>query len=80
MLFDGGKNTVQAKAWLDKRYPNSGNSMESNRGTVIKRGSTNTNDAERFDYPVEMVRPKKLRKFHKLVLANRKVKLSIKRT
>ena len=48
-----GKNTVEAKQWLDKRYGDSA----PRESTIIdwygefKRGRTNTNDAERSGRP-----------------------------
>ena len=64
------KNTVQAKQRLDKCYSDSAPSE-----TVVKRwyadfkhGCTDTNDAKCSGHP-------KHQKLHKLVLANRKLKL-----
>ena len=41
----------------------------------FKRGRTNTDDAERFGRPKSPVVPKKITKFHKIVLDDRKLKL-----
>ena len=77
MLFDG-KNTVQAKQWLDKCYLDSAPSE-----TTVKRwyadfkhGHTGTNDAEHSDHPNSSVVPENIKKLHKLVLADRKFKLN----
>ncbi|GFS73119.1 HTH_48 domain-containing protein [Nephila pilipes] len=54
-----GKNTVQAKQWIEKCYPDSCPS----KATIcrwfaeFKRGRTDTNDAERSGRPVEAVTP-----------------------
>ena len=47
------KNTVQAKQWLDKYYPNSAplRQMVEKWFADFKRGRTNTDDAERSDRP-----------------------------
>jgi hypothetical protein len=73
-----GKNTVQAKQWLEKCY---GNSVPSE--TTIKRcfvdfksGRRHTNDAKRSGRPNEAVTPEnQIKKIHKTVLNDRKVKL-----
>ena len=48
-----GKNTVEAKKWLDKRYGDSepGKSTIINWYAEFKRGRTNTDDAERSGSP-----------------------------
>ena len=72
-----GKNTVDAKQWLDRRYGDSA----SGKSTIIdwyaefKRGRTNTDDAERFGRPKSAVVPKNITKVHKIVLGNRKLEL-----
>lgn len=72
-----GKNTITAKAWLDKCYPDSAPSgqMVEKWFADFKRGRTDTDDAERSARPIEVVTPKSIRKVHKIVLENRKVKL-----
>ena len=72
-----GKNTVQAKQWLDKCYSDSAPSK-----TTVKRwyadfkdGRTDTNDAERSGRPNSSVVPENTKRLHKLVLADRKLKL-----
>ena len=76
MLSDG-KNTVPAKQWLDKCYSDSAPSK-----TTVKRWyadfkcrRTDTNDAECSDHPNLVVVPENTKKLHKLVLADRKLKL-----
>ena len=72
-----GKNTVQAKQWLDKCYSDSTPSK-----TTVKRwfadfkhGHTDTNDAERSGHPNSAVVPENTKELHKLVLIDRKLKL-----
>ena len=72
-----GKNTVEAKQWLDKRYGDS----ELGKSTIIdwyaefKRGRTNTDDAERSGDPKLAVITENIAKVHKIVLVDRKLKL-----
>ena len=72
-----GKHTVQAKQWLDKCYSDSA-PLE----TTVKRSyadfkcnHTDTNDAECSDHPNLTVVSENTKKLHKLVLADRKLKL-----
>ena len=72
-----GKNTVEAKQWLDKRYGD----FAPGKSTIIdwyakfERGLTNTNDAERSGHPKSTVVPENITKVHKIVLGDRKLKL-----
>ena len=72
-----GKNTVQAKQWIEKCYPDSCPS----KATIcrwfaeFKRGRTDTNDAERSGRPVEAVTPENVSEVRKIVMKDRKVKL-----
>nr|XP_042912547.1 protein GVQW3-like [Parasteatoda tepidariorum] len=72
-----GKNTVQAKQWIDKCYPDSCPS----KATIcrwfaeFKRGRTDTNDAERSGRPVEAVTPENVSEVTKIIMKDRKVKL-----
>ena len=52
-----GKNTVQAKQWLDKYYPHSASlrRMIEKWFADFKRGHTNTDDAERSGSPKSAV-------------------------
>ena len=72
-----GKNTLEAKQWLDKRYEDSA----PEKSTIIdwyaefKRGRTNTVYAERSGRPKSAVVPENITKVHKIVLGDRKLKL-----
>ena len=68
-LLSDGKNTVQAKQWLDKCYLASASSE-----TTVKRSRTDTYDAERSGRPNSVVVLGK-KELQKLVLADRKLKL-----
>ena len=72
-----GKNTVQAKQWLDKCYSDSAPSTTTVKRWYadFKRGRTDTNDAERSGRPNSAVVPENIKKVHKIVLADRKLKL-----
>ena len=75
--FLARKNTVQAKQWLDKCYSNSA-LLETTvkRGyTDFKCGCTDTNDAEHSGRPNSAIVLKNIKKLHKLVLADCKLKL-----
>ena len=71
------KNVVHAKQWLDKCYSDSA-LLE----TTVKRcyadfkhGHTDTNDPECSGHPNSLVVLENIKKLHKLVLANHKLKL-----
>ena len=72
-----GKNTVEAKQWLNTRYEDSAPV----KSTIIvwhaefKRSRTNTDDPERSGRPKSAVVPENITKVHKIVLADRKLKL-----
>ena len=72
-----GKNTVEAKQWLDKRYGDSapGKSTIIDWYAEFKRGRSNTNDAERSDHPKSAVVPKNIKKVHKIVLSESKLRI-----
>ncbi|XP_018350174.1 PREDICTED: putative uncharacterized protein FLJ37770 [Trachymyrmex septentrionalis] len=72
-----GKNTVEAKQWLDKHYGTSapGKSTIIDWYADFKRGRTDTDDAHRSGRPNEAVVPEKIKQVHKLVLSDRKLKL-----
>ncbi|CAK9803082.1 Protein GVQW3 [Anthophora quadrimaculata] len=72
-----GKNTVEAKQWLDKCYGDSvpGKSTIIDWYAEFKRGRTNTDDAERSGRPKSAVVPENIKKVHKIVLKDRKMKL-----
>ena len=71
-----GKNTVQAKQQLDKCYLDSAPSETSVKkwNADVKRGHTDTNDAECSGYPNLAVVPENTKKLHKLVLVDHKLK------
>ena len=72
-----GKNTVEAKQWLDERYGD----YAPGKSTIIdwyaefKRGSTNTDDAKRSDRPKSAVVPENITQVHKIGLCDRKLTL-----
>ena len=72
-----GKNTVETKQWLDKRYGDSapGKSTIIDWYVGFKRGRTNTNHAERSGRPKLAVVSENITKVHKIVLGDRKLKL-----
>ena len=71
------KNIVETKQWLDKRYRDfaPGKSTIIDWYAEIKRGRTNTDDAERSDRPKSAVVPGNITKVHKIVVGDRKLKL-----
>ena len=76
MILDE-KNSVQAQQWLQTCYPDSAPSKR----TIcywfaeFKRGRTDTDDGERSGRPIEVVTPENIKKVHKLVISDRKLKL-----
>ena len=72
-----GKTTVPAKQWLDKCYSDSSplETMVKRWYADFKRYCTDTNDAECSGCPNSAVIPENTKKFHKLILANHKLKL-----
>ena len=72
-----GKNTVEAKQWIDKYHGHSA----LGKATIIdwyaefKRVRTNTDDAERSGCPKSAVLLENITKVHKIVLGDRKLKL-----
>lgn len=72
-----GKNTVEAKQWLDKHYLDSapGKSTIKDWYNEFKRGRTNTNEAERSGRPNTAVTEENIKKVRKIVLTDRKLKL-----
>ena len=76
MLF-GEKNTVEAKAWLDKHYSDSapGKSTVEKWFAKFKRGEMSIEDDARSGRPKEAVTDENIKKVHKIILNDRKVKL-----
>ena len=72
-----GKNSVQAKSWLDKCYSDSAllETTVKRWYTDFKCSHTDTNDAERPGHPNLAVVSENTKKIHKLVLASHKLKL-----
>ena len=72
-----GKNTVQAKQWLDKCYSDSAPSETTVKRWYVdfERSCTEANDAECSGHPNSAVVPENTEKLHKLVLADLKLKL-----
>ena len=77
LWFLMGKNTVQAKQWLDKCYSDSAplETMVKRWYADFKHGCTDTNDAEHSGHQNLAVVPENTKKLHKLVLADCKLKL-----
>lgn len=71
------KNTVEAKAWLDKHYLDSspGKSTIEKWYGKFKRGEMSTEDGERSGRPKEVVTDENIKKIHKMILNDRKIKL-----
>ena len=76
MLF-GKKNTVETKAWLDKHYSDSApeKSTVEKWFTKFKRGEMSTEDDARSGRPKEAVTDENIKKVHKIIFDNRKMKL-----
>ena len=64
------KNTVKAKQWLNKRYGDSasGKSTTIDSYAELKRGRTNTDDAERSGDPKSAVVHENITKVHNSIL------------
>lgn len=65
------------KQWLDKHYPDFAPSRQMVEKWIgeFKRGRTNTNHAERSGRPNEAIIPENIKKVHKLVINDRKLKV-----
>ena len=72
-----GKNTFEAKHWLDKRYGNSapGKSTIIDWYAELKCDRTNTDYAKSSGRTKSAVVPENIIKVHKIVLGDRKLKL-----
>lgn len=75
--FLAKKNTVEAKAWLDKHYSDlaPGKSTVEKWFAKFKRGEMSTEDDPRSGRPKEALIDENIKKVHKIILDNRKVKL-----
>lgn len=71
------KNTVEAKAWLDKHYSDSapGKSTVEKWFAKFKRGEMSTEDETRSGRPKEAVTDENIKKVHKIIMNDRKLKL-----
>ncbi|KAM8719028.1 hypothetical protein ACLKA7_011692 [Drosophila subpalustris] len=72
-----GKNTVEAKTWLDKHYGVSapGKSTICDWYSNFKRGRTSTEDSKRSGRPKEVIIPEIIRQVRQIVLTDRTVKV-----
>jgi [histone H3]-lysine36 N-dimethyltransferase SETMAR len=75
--FSAKKNTIEAKVWLDKHYSDlaPGKSTVEKWFAKFKRGEMRTEDDARSGRPKEAVTDENIKKVHKIILDNRKVKL-----
>ncbi|KAL7726269.1 hypothetical protein ACLKA6_008449 [Drosophila palustris] len=71
-----GKNTVEAKTWLDKHYGVSapGKSTICDWYSNFKRGCKSTEDSKRSGRPKEVIIPEIIRQVRQIVLTDRRVK------
>ena len=76
MLFNG-KNSVEAKQWLDKRYGDSapGKLTIINWYAEFERSRTNTDDTKRSGRPKSAVFPINITKVYKIVVGDHNFKL-----
>ena len=72
-----GKNTVEAKSWLDEEFLGSapGKSTIIDWYAKFKHGEMSTKDGECSGRPKEAVTDENIKKVHKIILNDRKVKL-----
>ena len=75
MFAHNGKNTVEAKQWLDKRYGGPGKSTTIDWYGEFKRGRTNTDVAERSSRPKSSIVLENITNGHQIGLGDRKLKL-----
>ncbi|KAF7268333.1 hypothetical protein GWI33_018525 [Rhynchophorus ferrugineus] len=68
--FLKGKNTVEAKTWLDAEFPEAapGKSTITDWYVKFRRGEMITQVGERSGRPKEVVTDKNIKKIHKMVL------------
>jgi len=73
------KNAADAKKWLDKCYPDSAPGEATIRKWFAKfrTGHMSTEDDERSGRPKEAVTDENIKKIHKMILEDRKVKLIV---
>ncbi|KAM8718055.1 hypothetical protein ACLKA7_004715 [Drosophila subpalustris] len=75
--FLTGKNTVEAKTWLNKHYEDSapGKSTICDWYSKFKRGRTSTEDSKRSGRPKDVIIPEIIREVRHIVLTDRRVKV-----
>ncbi|KAF7272963.1 hypothetical protein GWI33_014291 [Rhynchophorus ferrugineus] len=73
-----GKNTVEAKTWLDAEFPDTapGESTIEDWHAKFRCGEMSTEDGERSGRPKKFVSDHNIKKIHKIILNGRKLKLS----
>ncbi|KAF7281237.1 hypothetical protein GWI33_005024 [Rhynchophorus ferrugineus] len=73
--FLKGKNTVQARTWLDAEFPYTAPAKSTIKDWYAKfsRGEMSTEDSER---PKEVVTDENIKTIHKMILNDRKLKLN----
>ncbi|KAF7271092.1 hypothetical protein GWI33_015978 [Rhynchophorus ferrugineus] len=76
--FLKGKNTVEAKTWLDAEFPDTvpGRSTIMDWYAKFSRGEMSTEDGERSVRSKEVVTDEKILKIHKMILSIRKLKFN----
>lgn len=72
-----GKNTIEAKEWLEKHYGDSAPSYSAIKKwfAEFRRGRTSTNDAERSGRPNDAIIPEINQQVSKIVLEDQRVKV-----
>ena len=75
--FLTGKDTVQTRIWLEKNYGKSAPSKATICGwfNEFKQRRRDTSDATRSGRPIEASIPENIKKLHRIVLNDRKVKV-----
>ncbi|KAF7264394.1 hypothetical protein GWI33_023317 [Rhynchophorus ferrugineus] len=76
--FLRGKNRVEAKTWLDAEFPVTapGKSTIKDWYAKFRRGEMSTEDGERSGSLKEVVTDENIKKIHKMILNDRKLKLN----
>ncbi|KAF7265481.1 hypothetical protein GWI33_021135 [Rhynchophorus ferrugineus] len=76
--FLNGNNTVEAKPWLEAEFPDTapGKSTIKDWYAKFKRGEMSTEDGERSGLPKVVVTDENIKKIHKMILNDRKLKLN----
>ncbi|KAF7280493.1 hypothetical protein GWI33_005832 [Rhynchophorus ferrugineus] len=76
--FLKGKNSVEVKTWLHAEFPDTapGKSTIKDWYAKFRRGEISTEDGERSGRPKVVVTGENIKKVHKMILNNRKLKLN----